>query len=174
MANTDIFKSVEVPHTLVKRTEKLVEYADALMYQARTKKQRRAMGMNEEEELIEASRGRHVYPVLTWSRRIKRAETSLSLVDKRSARLGFMLTVHAGVEIPEMEVVKVFILNNELGYRGLKRIVNGVEPEDVVGSYLDGLHRSTVRQPLRGSVSEEQSQDYIRAIATAYLPKTGL
>lgn len=170
MITTDVFGPVELQAKPAKTPGQLMEYADALMFLARTKKFRRQHGMNPEHELIGSSDEAHEFPIITWNKRIGGTDVSLSLVDKRqTARLGFVLTVLAGVGVPENEVVKVFVVNDELGHRGFRRAVNKIEPEDVAGVYLDAWHRSKDKYQLSGSVDKGQSLDYQKAIATAYL-----
>jgi hypothetical protein len=169
MAYTDVFRTIKIPEIIPQTPAGLIDLAVKLVEvptKREQERERKAIGLKREGP-ITSSDGRYQFPVVSWQRRIDRNDVYMSIVDKRAARAGILLTARAGTEWPVIEVVKIIVVNDYLApCRGLSRVINHVFPSDVASDHVDDWQRSEVRWPLDSTLSEPQTADYVKAIAT--------
>lgn len=129
--------------------------------------QRKRQRLYVELDEIGSSDGKHEFRVFSWSRRFGH-DINISLVDKRQARLGLLVTAFASAGQPEHTAVQAFMVNDEALsiYRGLRRFRNDIYADDVYQYVIDGLHYSAVREELDQKPEDKQLFDYYKALST--------
>ncbi len=161
-----MFKHVEKVTGLTKSPSDWIRLGESVLRHASNQRGRSRLGIT--EDFIESRDGQHEFRVISWTRRYGH-DISLSLVDKRRAKLGLLVTACASSSIqPEHTALQAFAVNDDAmpPYRGLRRFKNDVFADDVVNIYLDAQQASVVREQLDQKPDETQLMDYAKALLT--------
>lgn len=100
----------------------------------------------------------HKFLAVLW----QQGQRSYTLVDKRPANVGLLLTVAETPPHARHTAVHAFAVT----YGGLRRFLNTAVATDVAPALLDAQQRSVVREAVDASPSLAQREDYALALST--------